>query len=88
MSKAYVLAGYFLLGVSLVGFFSYTALAFPKFQYYGFWISIVVSIMFVIAGVADDFFSQVLQVTYQQYIGGLITAIALIIVGGLIQWVK
>ena len=88
MSKAYVLLGYFLIGVSVVGLFSYSAYAFPRLQYYGFWLSIITSLLLVIAGVADDFFASVLGLSYQQYIGALISAIALLIVGSLIQWIN
>lgn len=87
MSKAYTLTGYFLIGVSIVGLFSYSAYAFPRLQYYGFWLSIIASLLFVIAGVADDFFANVLGLSYQQYIGALISAIALVMIGSLIQWV-
>jgi hypothetical protein len=87
MSKAYTLVGYFLIGVSVVGLFSYSAYAFPNLQYYGFWLSVIISLLFVIGGVADDFFASVLGLSYQQYIGALISAIALVIIGGLIQWV-
>ena len=80
--------GYFLIGVSCTGLFSYTAYAFPQFQYYGFWLTVIVSILFVIAGVADEFFASAMGLSYQQYIGALISAIAVIIIASLIQWVR
>ncbi len=87
MGKAYVMAGYFLLGVSCVGLFSFTAYAVPQFQYYGFWLTVIVSILFVIAGVCDEFFASAMGLSYQEYIGLLITAIAVILIGGILQWV-
>ncbi len=87
MGKAYTMIGHFLIGVSCVGLFSFTAYAVPQFQYYGFWLTVIVSILFIIAGVADEFFANAMGLSYQQYIGLLITAIAVILIGGLIQWV-
>lgn len=88
MSKAYAMIGYFLIGVSCAGLFSFTAYAVPQFQYYGFWLVVVVSILFIIAGVADDFFASVLELSHQQYIGALISAIAIIVISSIIQWVQ
>jgi ABC-type Na+ efflux pump permease subunit len=87
MSKAYAMIGYFLIGVSCTGLFSYTAYAIPQFQYYGFWLVVVTSILFIVAGVADEFFASAMGLSYQQYIGALISAIAIILIGGLIAWV-
>jgi hypothetical protein len=67
--------------------YTYTAYAIPQFQYYGFWLTVVVSILFVVAGVADEFFASAMGLSYQQYIGSLISAIAIILIGGLIAWV-
>ncbi|HEY9692220.1 MAG TPA: hypothetical protein V6D15_08455 [Oculatellaceae cyanobacterium] len=88
MGKFYTFIGYFLIGVSSVGLFSYTAFAVPQFQYYGFWLTVIVSILFIIAGVADEFFASAMGLSYQQYIGALISAIAVIIIASLIQWVR
>lgn len=87
MGKVYSFIGCFLIGVSCVGLFSFTAYAVPQFQYYGFWLSVIVSILFVIAGICDEFFASAMGLSYQQYIGLVITAIAVILIGGLIQWV-
>ena len=88
MGKTIQLGGYFLLGVSCCGLFSYTAYVVPRFQYYAFWLVVVVSLLFIIAGVVDDFLAEVLGLTYQQYIGGLITMIAVVLIGSIVQWVK
>jgi len=88
MAKAYQFAGYFLIGASVVGLLSYTAYAFPPMQAYAFWISVVASLLLIVAGLADEFLSEAMGLTYQQYIGGMISAIAVIIIGSIIQWVR
>ncbi|MGB3205458.1 MAG: hypothetical protein WBB28_10750 [Crinalium sp.] len=88
MGKVIQLGGYFLIGTGCVGLFSYTAFVVPRFQSYAFWLVVIVSLCFVIAGLADDFFAELLGVDYQSYIGGLIVCIAMIIVSSLIQWVR
>ncbi|MGB3206457.1 MAG: hypothetical protein WBB28_15835 [Crinalium sp.] len=87
MGKVYSFVGCFLIGVSSVGLFSFTSYAIPQFQYYGFWLTVIVSILFIIAGVCDEFFASAMGLTYQQYIGALITAIAVTLIGGILQWV-
>ncbi len=87
MGKAYVMAGYFLLGVSCTGLFSFTAYVSPRFQYYGFWLVVVTSILFIIGGICDEFFATAMGLSYQQYIGALISAIAIILIGSILQWV-
>ncbi len=62
MGKAIQLGGYFLLGVSCCGLFSYTAYVVPRFQYYAFWLVVVVSLLFVVAGLADDFLAEAIGV--------------------------
>lgn len=88
MGKSIQLGGYFLLGVSCCGFFSYTAHVVPRFQAYSFWLVVVVSLCFIVCALADDYLSEVMGVTYTQYIGGLIVSIAIVLVGSLIQWVQ
>jgi hypothetical protein len=88
MGKAYVMAGYFLLGVSCTGLFSFTAYAFPVFANYAFWLVVTVSLLLIVAAAGDDFFSDVMGLTYRQYIGGLIVIVALLFIGSLIQWVR
>ncbi len=88
MGKAYSFLGYFLLGVSTTGLFSYTVFVVPRFQFYAFWLVVIVSILFIVAGVADDFLAEAMGLTYQQYIGGLVTCIAVILIACLIQWVQ
>jgi len=88
MGKAIQLGGYFLLGVSVCGLFSYTAYVIPRFQYYAFWLVVVVNLLFVVAGLTDDFLASAMGVDYQSYIGGLIVLIAIVLVGSLVQWVQ
>lgn len=88
MGKSIQLGGYFLLGVSCTGLFSYSAFVIPRFQYYAFWLVVVVSLCFVVAGLVDDYLSEVMGVTYTQYIGGLITCIAIVLLGSIIQWIR
>jgi len=88
MAKVYTFCGYFLIGVSTVGLFSYTAAAFPNMAAFSFWLSVVASILLIVAGLADDFLSEALGLTYHQYIGALISAVAISLIGGLIQWVQ
>lgn len=88
MGKAIQLGGYFLLGVSICGLFSYTAYIVPRFQFYAFWLVVVVSLLFIIAGLADDFLAQQMEVDYQTYIGGLIVFIVVVLIGSIVQWVQ
>ena len=88
MGKTIQLGGYFLLGVSCCGLFSYTASVVPRFQYYAFWLVVVVSLLFIVAGLVDDYLSEVMGVTYTQYVGGLITMIAITVLGAIVQWVR
>ncbi|AFZ15522.1 hypothetical protein Cri9333_4746 (plasmid) [Crinalium epipsammum PCC 9333] len=87
MGKAFELVGYFLIGISITGLFSYSSRAFANLQPYGFWLSVAASLLLIVAGVADDFFCSVLGLSYQNYIGALISVIAVLIVGGVIQWI-
>ena len=88
MGKSIQLGGYFLIGVSCCGLFSYTAYVVPRFQVYAFWLVVVISLCFVVAGLVDDYLSEVMGVTYTQYVGGLITMIAIVLLGSLIQWIQ
>ncbi len=87
MGKFFLLAGYFLTGVSAVGLFSYTAYAFESLRMYSFWLVMVVALLFIAAALADDFLASALGLTYQQYIGTLVSAIAVILIGGVLMWV-
>jgi len=88
MHKVYQFLGFFLIGVSVVGAFSYTAIAFPVMAPFTFWISVVASILLIVAGLTDEFLAEALGLNYQQYIGALISTVAIILIGGLIQWVR
>lgn len=88
MGKVIQLGGYFLIGVSCCGLFSYTAFVVPRFQAYAFWLVVVVSLCFIVAGLVDDFLSEAMGVTYIQYVGGLITLIAIVMLGSVVQWVR
>ncbi|HEY9876021.1 MAG TPA: hypothetical protein V6D12_21500 [Candidatus Obscuribacterales bacterium] len=88
MHKVYQFCGYFLIGVSSVGLFSYTAVAFPNMAAFTFWISVVASIMLIVAGLADEFLAQWLGLGYYQYIGLVISLVAIALIGGLLQWVR
>jgi uncharacterized membrane-anchored protein len=88
MGKAIQLGGYFLLGVSCCGLFSYTAYVVPRFQFYAFWLVIVVSLCFIVSALADDFLSELMGLNYQTYVGSLVVSIAVILIGCLIQWVQ
>jgi len=88
MHKVYQFLGFFLIGVSVAGAFSFTAVAYPVMQAYAFWISVVASLLLIVAGLCDEFLAEALGLTYQQYIGGLIASVAIILIGGLIQWVQ
>ena len=88
MGKAFILSGYFLLGVNIVGLFSYTAYAFPAFANYAFWLLITVSLILIVSALADDYLAEVMGISYQTYVGGLIAIVALILIGSLLQWVR
>jgi len=88
MHKLYQFSGFFLIGVSAVGLISYTAVAFPNMAAFSFWISVVASIMLIIAGLADEFFSQWLGLSYPQYRGLIMSLVGIALIGGLIQFVR
>jgi len=88
MAKVYQFCGYFLIGVSAVGLFSYTAVAFPNMAAFTFWISIVASVMLIVAGLADDFLANWLGLEHLQYVGLIISIVAIAIIGGVLQWVR
>ena len=87
MGKSIQLGGYFLIGVSCCGLFSYTAYVVPRFQAYAFWLVIVVSLCFIVCGLADDYLADVMGLNYQTYIGGLIVCIAIVLIASIIQWI-
>jgi hypothetical protein len=88
MGKFFVLLGYFTVGVSTVGLFSYTAYAFEALRMYSFWLALTAVIFVAVGAIADDFLAEVLGLTHQQYIGTLLSAIAVLLIGGVIQWVR
>lgn len=85
MGKAFLLGGYFLIGVAITGLFSYSAVAFINLQIYGFWLLVAVSLLLILAGVADDYFASILGLNYETYVGALISVIVILIIGGVIQ---
>jgi hypothetical protein len=84
--KAYLLLGYFLSGVGVAGFISYSAATFPALRGWAFWLVICISIIFVVAGLLDDFACQFLEISYQNYLAILIGIAAILLIGGVIQW--
>lgn len=88
MGKTIQLSGYFLLGVSCCGLFSYTAYVVPRFQAYSFWLVVVVSLCFIVCALADDYLSEVMGISYQTYVGGLIVSIAIVLIASVIQWIQ
>lgn len=88
MGKFYTLFGCFLIGVSSVGLFSYTAFAFESLRMYSFWLVVTVALLLLASAIADDWFCEILGLSYQTYIGGLVTIIAVLILGGVISWVR
>jgi hypothetical protein len=47
----------------------------------------VVALLFIAAALADDFLASALGLTYQEYIGTLVSVIAVILIGGILMWV-
>jgi hypothetical protein len=88
MGKFFVLVGCFIIGVSFTGLFSYTAYAFETLRMYSFWLALTAVIFIAVGALADDFLAAALGVSHQEYIGLLISAIALLLIGGVIQWVR
>lgn len=88
MGKFYTLVGCFLIGVSSVGLFSYTAYAFESLRMYGFWLAVTAGLLLLVGGIADDFICQALGMDYQTYIGSLIAVVAILILGGVISWIN
>jgi hypothetical protein len=88
MGRLYTLIGYFLIGVGSVGLFSFTAYAFPVLRMYSVWLIILVGILSAVAISADEFFAEMLEIPERQWHGAVFCAIALLILGGAIQWLK
>jgi uncharacterized membrane protein len=88
MGKVFVLTGCFLTGISAVGLFSYTAYAFESLRMYGFWLSVCAALLLLVGALADDFIAESLGLTYQQFIGWMVTTVAILILGGVVQWVR
>ncbi len=88
MSKLFILTGYFILGISVVGLFSFTASIFPNFRAYGFWMAVVVALIIAVLGLCDDYFAELFGMNQQQYIGFMASVALVLIVGGIIQWVR
>jgi hypothetical protein len=88
MGKFFVLTGCFLTGISAVGLFSFTAFAFESLRMYGFWLSVCAALLLLVCAIADDFIAESLGLNYQQFIGWLITTVAILILGGVVQWVR
>lgn len=86
MGKVYILLGYFLLGVALAGFVSYSAYLFPSLRAWGIALIIVSIIVFISISILDDFISSYIGIPYHVYVGVLIFAAMILIVGGVIQW--
>lgn len=88
MSRIYLLAGYFLIGVSGSGLLSLTASLFPKFGNYSIWLIVIAGVVMTILAICDDYFAELLNLTNQQYVGLLASVTVVLILGSLIQWVK
>jgi hypothetical protein len=81
------LAGWFVSGVSLVGFFSYTAAVFPLSRWMIFWLVILLALALAGMGLADELIAEELGINHKKFIGVLVLAIAILLIGGIIQWV-
>lgn len=88
MGKAFQVTGFFLIGVSVAGVFSYSAYAYELLRMYGFWLSVVTALALFTMAICDDFFASILGLSYPMYVGGLISLIAVLVVGGVVQWVR
>lgn len=88
MAKLYTLFGYFLIGVSSVGLFSYTAYAFPSLRMFSFWLVVTAALMLLVCAIADDWICEILGLSYQNYIGSLVATVAVLILGGVVAWVR
>ncbi len=88
MGKFYNLVGCFLIGVSTVGLFSFTAYAFESLRMYSFWLVVTAALLLLVCAIADDFIAEALGLTYQIYIGSLVATVAVLILGGVIAWVR
>lgn len=86
MSRFYILIGGFLIGVGLSGLVSYSASIFPNLRAWGFWMSVIVALVLIVAALVDDFACQFLGLTYQAYVSLLIAIATTLIIGGVIQW--
>jgi hypothetical protein len=88
MGKFFVLIGCFLVGVSATGLFSFTAYAFESLRMYGFWLAVSAGLLLLVGAIADDFIAESLGLNYQQFIGWMVATVAILILGGVVQWVR
>jgi len=88
MGKLFTLIGFFLVGVGAVGLFSFSGYAFPNLRMYGVWLIIVAGILSACAISCDEFFCEALGLTEKQWHGIVFIAIAISLLGGVIQWLK
>lgn len=88
MGKFYTLFGCFLIGVSSVGLFSFTAYAFEPLRMYSFWLVVTAALLLLVCAIADEWMAEALGLTYQNYIGLLVATVAVLILGGVISWVR
>ena len=88
MGKLFTLIGFFLVGVAVVGLFSFSGYAFPNLRMYGVWLIIVTGILAACAISCDEYFAEALNISERQWHGVVFVAIAICILGGVIQWLK
>jgi hypothetical protein len=55
---------------------------------YGFWLSVCAALLLLVCAIADDFIAETLGLNYQQFIGWMVGTVAILILGGVVQWVR
>ena len=88
IGRAFVLIGYFMIGVSIVGLFSLSAYAFPAMRAYGFWLSVVAGLIVILLASCDDYFSDALEMSQLQYVALLVSIVLILLIGGTSQWIR
>lgn len=86
MNKIYSLAGYFLLGMAVIGIVSYSCQTFTRLKPWGQSLGAISLIVLILLAITDDAMINYLKITRLAYLGIIIGSTIFLLVGVLIQW--
>ena len=85
MEKIYKSIGFFLIGLSISGCLSYTAYTFQILRFWGLSLIGIITIIFIILFIIDDYAIEYFSISRLQYLGLLICIAFMIFIGITIQ---